>query len=162
MTCLGNKLKSLCCFWGCTQVLHFGLFWWLWRLLHFFQRTQAHSSSCNGYLNWIHPFPSILVHHFLMSMFSPAVYCLTAFNLHWFVDLISQVPMQSCSLLHWTLLLPWDTTTTEHCFHFGPAALFFLELLVIALYIFPLAYWTPSNLGDLSPMSYGFTFSYCL
>ena len=34
MTCLGNKLKSLCCFGGCTQVLHFGLFWWLWRLLH--------------------------------------------------------------------------------------------------------------------------------
>ena len=70
--------------------------------------------------------------------------------------------MQSCSLLHWTLLLPPDTSTTEHCFHFGPAALFFLELLIIALYIFPLPYWTPSNLGDLSPMSYGFTFSYSL
>ena len=42
--------------------------------------------------------------------------------------------MQYCSLQHQTLLSPADTTTTEHCFHFGPAASFFLELLVIALW----------------------------
>ena len=33
---LGNKLGSFCCFWGCNQVLHFGLICWLWVLLHFF------------------------------------------------------------------------------------------------------------------------------
>ena len=149
-------------FGGCTQVLHFGLFWWLWRLLHSSKGLKP--TVVVVMVTWIEFTHSI---HFSsplpdMSMFSPAVYCLTAFNLHWFVDLISQVHMQSCSLLHWTLLLPPDTSTTEHCFHFGPAALFFLELLIIALYIFPLPYWTTSNLGDLSPMSYGFTFSYSL
>ena len=35
MVCLGNKLRS-CCFWDCTQVLHFRLFHWLWELLYFF------------------------------------------------------------------------------------------------------------------------------
>ena len=32
---LGNEQKSFCQFWDCTQVLHFGFFCWLWRLLHF-------------------------------------------------------------------------------------------------------------------------------
>ena len=27
--CLGNKPRSFCCFWDCTQVPHFGLFYWL-------------------------------------------------------------------------------------------------------------------------------------
>ena len=44
-----------------------------------------------------------------------------------------QVPMQYCSLQHQTLFPPSDTSTTEHRFRFGLAALFFLELLVIAL-----------------------------
>ena len=30
------KSRSFCHFWDCTQVLHFGLFGWLWGLLHFF------------------------------------------------------------------------------------------------------------------------------
>ena len=30
MVCRGNEQRSLCCFWGCTPVLHFGLFCWLW------------------------------------------------------------------------------------------------------------------------------------
>ena len=36
IVCLGNKLRSFCHFWHCPQVLHFGLFCWLWGLLHFF------------------------------------------------------------------------------------------------------------------------------
>ena len=32
-----------CCFRGCTQVLYFGLFCWIWGLLHFFQDILAHS-----------------------------------------------------------------------------------------------------------------------
>ena len=40
MVCLGNALrsfcrKSFCCFWDCIQVLHFGLFCWLWWVCHF-------------------------------------------------------------------------------------------------------------------------------
>ena len=32
MVCLGNKQASFCRFWGCPQVLHFELFYWLWGL----------------------------------------------------------------------------------------------------------------------------------
>ena len=66
------------------------------------------------------------------------------------MDLTFQGPMQYCSLQHQTLLSPPDTAPTEHHFHFGPAILFFLELLVIVLCSSPIAYWTPSNLGGSS------------
>ena len=36
IVCLGNKPRSFCHFWGCTQVLHFRLSCWIWGLLHFF------------------------------------------------------------------------------------------------------------------------------
>ena len=36
MACLGNEQRSLCGFWGCIQVLYFGLFCWLSGLLHLF------------------------------------------------------------------------------------------------------------------------------
>ena len=36
MVCLGNEQRAFCRFWDCIQVLHFGLFHWLWWLLHFF------------------------------------------------------------------------------------------------------------------------------
>jgi len=36
MVCLGNEQRSFCHFWDCIQVVHFGLFCWLWGLLHFF------------------------------------------------------------------------------------------------------------------------------
>ena len=63
------------------------------------------------------------------------------------MDPTLQVPMQYCSLQHQTLLSSPDTTTAEHCSHFGPVASFLLELLVIALWSFPVAYWSPSDLG---------------
>ena len=60
------------------------------------------------------------------------------------------------------------TFTTRHVhnwalFPLGPAASFYLELLVIALCSSPVAYWTPSVLegsGNL-PVSYLFAFIYC-
>ena len=36
MVCLVKEQRSFCLFWDCIQVLHFRLFCWLWRLLHFF------------------------------------------------------------------------------------------------------------------------------
>ena len=36
MVCLGNKPRSFCGFWDCTQVLHFALSCWLLGLPHFF------------------------------------------------------------------------------------------------------------------------------
>ena len=41
---------------------------------------------------------------FLMLMFILTISCLTVSNLPWFIDLISQVPMQYCSLQHQILL----------------------------------------------------------
>ena len=58
--------------------------------------------------------------------------------------------MQYCSLQHRTLLSPPDTFTTKHCFYFGPATSFFLELLVTALHSSPVAYQIPTDLGDSS------------
>ena len=65
------------------------------------------------------------------------------------------------SLQHQTLLSPLEPSTTDYRFHFGPAASFFLELLVIALHSSPVAYWTPSDQGAHFPGPYLFAFPYC-
>ena len=48
LVCLGNEQRSFCHFWNCTQVLHFGLFCWLWGLLPFLLKDFAHSSRYNN------------------------------------------------------------------------------------------------------------------
>ena len=58
--------------------------------------------------------------------------------------------MQYCSLQHHILLSSLDTSTTEHLFHFGPTTSFFLGLLVVVFCSSPVAYWTPSDLGNSS------------
>ena len=90
-----------------------------------------------------------------MSMFTLAVFCLTTFNLPWFMDLTFQVPMQYCSLEHWTLLPSPVTSTTGCCFCFGSISSFFLELV---FYWSPVAYWVPTDLG-ISSFS---VLSFCL
>ena len=98
-------------------------------------------------------------------MFTLAISCLIKSNLTWFMDLTFQVSMQYCSLQHRTLFSPPDTSTAEHCFCFGPATSFFLDLLVITLCSSLVAYWTPSDLGvgrvSHLLVSYLFAFSYC-
>ena len=81
-----------------------------------------------------------------MLMFILAISCLTTFNLPWFMDLPFQVPMQCCSLQHWTLLPPPVTNTTSGCcFCFGSISSFFLELF---LQCSSVAYWAPTDLGS--------------
>ena len=75
-------------------------------------------------------------------MFTLAISCLTTSNLPWFVDLTFQVPMQYCSLQHWTSLPSPVTFTTGCCFHFGSISSFFPELF---LHSSPVAYWTPTE-----------------
>ena len=93
-----------------------------------------------------------------MSTFTLAVSCLTTVNLPWFMDLTFQVPMQYCSLQHWTLLLSPVTSTALYCFCFGSIPSFFLELFL---------HWFPVHIGHLPtwefPLSgsYHFAFSYC-
>ena len=78
-------------------------------------------------------------------MFTLVISCSTTSNLPWFVDLIFQVPMQYCSLQHQTLLPSPVTSTTGHCFHFGSASSFFLELF---LHWSPVAYRAPTDLSS--------------
>ena len=66
------------------------------------------------------------------------------------MDPTFQVLMQYCSLQHPILLSSPDISTTGCHFCFGPATSFFLGLLVVVLCSSPVAYWTPSNLGDSS------------
>ena len=96
-----------------------------------------------------------------ISMFALAISCLTISNLPWFMVLTFQTPMQYCSLQCQILLSPPDISATEHCFHFGPAPSFFLELFVIAFCSSPVAYWRPSNLGGPSSSVMSFCFFYC-
>ena len=90
-----------------------------------------------------------------MSVFNLAISCLAMCHLPWFMDLTFQVPMQYFSLQNQTLLSPPDTTTTGHCFCFGSASSFLLELY---LHSSPVAYWTPTDLG-ISSFS---VISFCL
>ena len=80
-------------------------------------------------------------------MFTLAISCLTTSNLPGFMDLTFQVPMQCCSLQHWTLLPSPVPSTTGCCFCFCSVSSFFLELL---LYSPPGAYWAPTDLGSSS------------
>ena len=82
-----------------------------------------------------------------MSIFTLIISCLTTSYLPWFMDLTFQVPMQYCSLQHWTLLPSPVTSTTGWCFRFGCVSSFFLELF---LHWSPVAYWAPTDLGSSS------------
>ena len=93
-----------------------------------------------------------------MSTFTLAISCLTTSNFPWFMDLTFQVPMQYCSLQHWTLLLSPVASTTGYCFCFGSIPSFFLELF---FHWSPVAYWVPTNLGSSSFSILSFCLSYC-
>ena len=80
-------------------------------------------------------------------MFTLAISCLTTSVLPWLMDLTFQVPMQYCSLQHWTLLPSPVTSTTGHCFHFSSVSSLFL---ILFLHSPPVAYWAPSDLKSSS------------
>ena len=93
-----------------------------------------------------------------MLMFTLAVSCLIASNLPWFMDLTLQVPMKYCFLQPWALLPLTVASTTGHCFHFDSA---FSSLLELFLHSSPVAYWTPTDLGNSSFSVMSFCLSYC-
>jgi len=74
------------------------------------------------------------------------------------MDLIFPVPMQYCSLQHWTLLPSPVTFTIGYCFCFGSISSFCLELF---LHWSPVAYCPPTTWGVHLSVSYLFAFSYC-
>ena len=80
-----------------------------------------------------------------MSTFTLAISCLTTSNLPWFMDLTFQVPMQYCSLQHWTSI-------TSHI-HNWVLFLLWLHPFILSGVISPrspVAYWAPINLGSSS------------
>ena len=90
-----------------------------------------------------------------MSIFTLIISFLPTSNLPWFMDLTFQVPIQYCSLQHWTLLSLPKTSTLVHYFQFGSDSLFLLELF---LHFSPVAYWAPTDLGSSSLI----VISFCL
>ena len=82
-----------------------------------------------------------------MLMFNLVISCLMTSYLTWLMNLTFQVPMQYCSLQHWTLLPSTVTSTTGCCFCFGSVSSLFLELF---LHCSPIAYWAPIDLGSSS------------
>ena len=72
------------------------------------------------------------------------------------MDLTFLVPMQCCSLHHWTLLPSPVTSTTGSCFHFGSAPSFLLELFLCSS---PVAHRAPT---DLRSSSLSVLLSFCL
>ena len=83
-------------------------------------------------------------------MFILTISCLTTSNFPWFRDLTFQVPKQYCSLQHEIFLSSPNTLTTKCCICLGSTTSFIQGLLVILLHSSPVAYWTPSDLGDSS------------
>ena len=88
-----------------------------------------------------------------MLMFNLVISCLMTSYLTWLMNLTFQVPMQYCSLQHWTLLPHSVTSTAGCCFCFDSVSSFFLELF---LHWCPLAYWAPIDLGSSSVSALSF------
>ena len=82
-----------------------------------------------------------------------AISCLTTSNLPWFMDLTFQVPMQYCSLQHWTSII-------NH-FHNWVLFLLWLHPFILSGVISPL--FSSSILGTYPPGSSSFSvLSFCL
>ena len=152
MVCLGNKQRSFCSLQS------------MYCISDSFVDYEAYTISSKGFLPIVVDVWSselnlpILVQWFpKMSMFTLAISYLTTSNLPWFMDLTFQVPMQYCSLQHWTLLLLPVTSTTGCCFCFGSIPSFFLELF---LHWCPVAYWG-QHTADLGSSSFSIL-SFCL
>ena len=96
-----------------------------------------------------------------MLTFTLAISCLKTSNLPWFMELTFQVPMQYCSLQHWTLLLSPATPTT------GYFLLLWLHPFILSGVISPLisscilGTYQPGEFLFQCPISYCFAFSYC-
>ena len=106
-------------------------------ILDSFVDYEGHSISSMGFLSIVVDIMIIWIKFTLPLHFSSLIlrcqFLLLPFPvwlcpIYWLVDLTFQVPMQYCSLQHWILLSPSDTSTTEHRFRFDPASSFSLEL----------------------------------
>ena len=86
-----------------------------------------------------------------MSMFTLVISCLNTSKFPWFMGLTVQVPMQFCSLQHWSLSPSIVTYTTGCCFCFDTVSSFFLELVL---------HWLPVYIGHLPTWGVHLSVSY--
>ena len=94
-------------------------------------------------------------------MFTFAISCLTT---SWFTLIHGPNIPGSYAILFSIaeiLLSPSDTSTTECHFCFGPTTSFFLKLLVITLWPYPVAHWILSNMEAHLLVSYLYAFLSC-
>ena len=126
MVCLG-ELRSFCHFWDCTQILHFGVFCWLWGLLHYFKRflpTVIDIMTIISELN-----ASIFIHFSSLisktSVVTLAFSCFTPSSLPWFGP---NTP-GSYAILFFTAL---DFTFTTRHIHNWASFSFWLSLFIFS------------------------------
>ena len=143
MVCLGNKQRSFFHSWDCIQYC----------ISESFVDYEGYYISSKGFLPtvvdirviWINL--SIPVHFssliLKMSMFTLAISCLTTSNLHWFMDLTFQVPMQYCSLQ------PLDLTSITSHIHNWALFLLWVHPFILSGVISPLI--SSSILGTYWP-----------
>ena len=93
-----------------------------------------------------------------MSTFTLAISCLTTSNLPWFMDLTFQVPMQYCSLQHWTCFYHQSHPQLGIIFALAPSLHSFWSYFStdLQLHTGHLLTW-----GVRLSVSYCFAFSYC-
>ena len=86
------------------------------------------------------------------------IFCCSLLLLPSILSSISVFSSESALHMRWPkyLLSPPDTSTTEHHFHIGTAASFFLELLVIAVCSPPIAYFRPGEGGGIQRRLVGY------
>ena len=92
-------------------------------------------------------------------MFTLTICCLTTSNLPWFMDL-TNIP-GSYAILFFTAS---DLTSISNYIHNWVLFLLWLCLFILSglfLHWSPVAYWTPTDLGSSSSVSYVFAFSHC-
>ena len=158
MVCLGNEQRSFCHSWDYTPYC----------ISESSVDYEGYSISSKGFLPTVVDIRVIRIKfslsvHFSslilkMSMFTLAISYLTTSNLPRFMDPTFHVPMQYCSLQHWTLLPSPVTSTAGCCFHFVSIPSFFLESF---LHWSPVAHWHLLTWGVHLSVSYLFAFSYC-
>ena len=133
-------------FWDYIQVLHFGLFHWLWGLLQFFSGILDHSSRCNGH-EWNSPIPV----HFSsllpkMLIFTNRRYCHLLFDHFQFTLLHGpNIPVSYAILF----FIASDFTSITSHIHNWALFLLWLHPFILSGVISPLI--SSSTLGTYQP-----------
>ena len=148
MVLLGNKQKSFCQFWDCTQVLQFGLLLTM-RLLHFFEGKGFLPTVVDTMVIWIK-----LIHSSPFKFTDPKMSMFCHFLCdHFQFTLIHgpNIPSSYATLFFAASDITSITSHIHNCFFFFFSlwldSSFFLKLFLRSSSV---AYWAPTDLGSSS------------